>query len=185
MNVKKINPENMELPKTDSVLVEEINSKGILTLNRPKILNAVNHEMAKQVFVALNKWQNTKSMIIIKGSGDKAFCSGSDLKKLIDPSEFQMNMRFFKVEYTVNYVIANLKIPYVSLIDGIVMGAGVGYSIHGRYRIATERTVFAMPEPWIGAMPDIGSSFFLPRLDGKLGFYLGLTGSRLYGKAIF
>lgn len=171
----------MDLPPTESVLAEEINNKGILTLNRPNILNAVNFEMAEKVFIALNKWQDTKSMIIIKGSGDKAFCAGSDLKKLIDPTEFEMNINFFKVEYTVNFVIANLKIPYVSLIDGIIMGGGVGYSIHGKYRIATERTVFAMPETLIGAMPDIGSSYFLPRLQGKLGYYLGLTGSRLHG----
>lgn len=171
----------MDSLKTDSVLVAEINNKGILTLNRPKILNALNYEMTEKIFVALNKWQNTKSMIIIKGSGDKAFCAGSDLKKLIDPSEFDTNIKFFKVEYTINFMIANLKIPYVSLIDGIVMGGGVGYAIHGKYRVATERTVFAMPETIIGAVPDIGSSYFLPRLQGRLGYYLGLTGSRLHG----
>lgn len=171
----------MDLPKTDSVLADVINNKGILTLNRPKILNAANYEMAEKVFIALNKWQNTKSMIIIKGNGDKAFCAGSDLKKLIEPSEFDISIKFFKVEYTVNFMIANLKIPYVSLIDGIIMGGGVGYSIHGKYRVATERTVFAMPETNIGAMPDIGSSYFLPRLQGRLGYYLGLTASRLKG----
>lgn len=116
----------MDLPKTDSVLAEERNNKGILTLNRPKILNAANYEMAEKVFVALNKWQDTKSMIIIKGSGDKAFCAGSDLKQLIEPNQYDINVKFFKVEYTVNFMIANLKIPYVSLIDGIIMGGGVG-----------------------------------------------------------
>lgn len=175
----------MDSPKSDSVLTAEINNKGILTLNRPKILNAANHEMAQKVFIALNKWQTTKSMIIIKGSGDKAFCAGSDLKKLIEPSEYDINVKFFKVEYTVNFMISNLKIPYISLIDGIIMGGGVGYAVHGKYRIATERTVFAMPETIIGAMPDIGSSYFLPRLQGKLGYYLGLTGSRLHGIHLF
>lgn len=171
----------MDLPNNDSVLVHEINNKGILTLNRPEILNAADFDMAKRVFDALNKWQNTKSMIIIKGSGGKAFCAGGDLKKTIKPTEFNKNIDFFRVEYTLNFMIANLKIPYVSLIDGIIMGGGVGYSIHGKYRIATERTVFAMPETIIGAMPDIGSSYFLPRLQGRLGYYLGLTGSRLKG----
>lgn len=171
----------MDFPETDSVLAEEINNKGILTLNRPHILNAVNFEMAEKIFVALKKWHNTKSMIIIKGSGDKAFCAGSDLKQLIEPGAFEINMKFFKVEYTVDFMIAHLSIPYVSLINGIVMGGGVGFSIHGKYRIATERTVFAMPETIIGAMPDIGASYFLPRLQGRLGFYLGLTGCRLQG----
>lgn len=176
--------DNMDDQKQDSVIIEEINNKGILTLNRPKILNAANLEMAEKVFTALNKWQHNKSMIIIKGGGDKAFCAGSDLKKLIDPNEFEINMRFFKTEYTVNFMISNLNIPYVSLIDGVVMGGGVGYSIYGKYRIATERTIFAMPETIIGAMPDIGSSFFFPRLNGKLGYYLGLTGSRLHGNSL-
>lgn len=174
----------MDLPKTDTVLAEEINNAGILTLNRPEILNAANYEMAEKVFVALKKWQHTKSLIIIKGSGDKAFCAGSDLKKLIEPCEYEMNIKFFRIEYTLNFMIANLSIPYVSLIDGIIMGGGVGYSVHGKYRVATERTVFAMPETVIGAMPDIGSSYFLPRLQGRLGYYLGLTGSRLQGNSI-
>lgn len=174
----------MDLPKTNSVLVEEVNNKGILTLNRPEVLNAGTYEMVQKIFVAINNWKDTKSMIIIKGSG-KAFSAGSDLKKLIDPSQYEIGVQFLKVEYTVDFMIANLKIPYVSLIDGYIMGGGVGYSIHGKYRVATERTVFAMPEPIIGAAPDIGASYFFPRLQGRLGFYLALTGSRLHGELIF
>lgn len=171
----------MDLLNVESVLADEKNNKGILTLNQPQKLNALTLEMSEKMFVTLNKWRDTKSMIIIKGSGDKAFCAGSDLKQLIDPSQFEINLKFFKVEYTTDFMIANLRIPYVSLIDGIVMGGGVGYCIHGKYRIATERTVFAMPETTIGAMPDIGASYFLPRLQNHLGYYLGLTGSRLHG----
>lgn len=171
----------IDLPKTDFVLAEEINNKGILTLNRPEILNAGCFEMVEKIFVAINNWQHTKSMIIIKGNG-KAFSAGSDLKKLLDPSQFDTSLKFLKVEYTVNFMISNLKIPYVSLIDGIIMGGGVGYSIHGKYRVATERTVFAMPETIIGAAPDIAASYFFPRLQGRLGYYLGLTGSRLNGE---
>lgn len=166
----------------DSVLADEFNDKGILTLNRPKQLNALHFEMAEKIFNALKRWQHTKSMIIIKSSDDKAFCAGGDLKRLIDPNQYEMGVKFFKIEYTTYFLIANLKIPWISLIDGYVMGSGVGCSIHGKYRIATERTIFAMPETMIGAMPDIGGSFFLPRLQGYLGYYLGLTGSRLHGK---
>lgn len=172
----------MDLPRTDTVLADEINGKGILTLNQPKMLNALHYEMAEKIFYALNKWKNTKSMILIKGNGGKAFCAGGDLKRLIDAKQYEMGVKFFKVEYTTYFMIANLQVPWISLIDGIIMGSGVGCSIHGKYRIATERTVFAMPETLIGAMPDIGGSYFLPRLRGYLGYYLGLTGRRLHGK---
>lgn len=174
--------QKMDLPQTDFVLADERNGKGILTLNQPKMLNALHFEMAEKIYVALNKWQNTKSMIIIKGNGGRAFCAGGDLKRLIDRNQYEIGVNFFRVEYTTYFLIANLRIPWISLIDGIIMGSGVGCSIHGKYRIATERTVFAMPETLIGAVPDIGSSYFLPRLQGYLGYYLGLTGSRLHGK---
>lgn len=172
----------MDQLRTDFVLADEINGKGILTLNQPKMLNALHYEMAETIFNALNKWKNTKSMILIKGSGGKAFCAGGDLKRLIDSKQYEIGVEFFKVEYTTYFMIANLQIPWISLIDGIIMGSGVGCSIHGKYRIATERTIFAMPETLIGAMPDIGGSYFLPRLQGYLGYYLGLTGTRLHGK---
>lgn len=172
----------MDLPQTDFVLADERNGKGILTLNQPKKLNALHFEMAEKIYDALTKWQATKSMIIIKGAGGKAFCAGADLKRLIDASQYEIAVRFFRIEYTTYFMIANLKIPWISLIDGIIMGSGVGCSMHGKYRIATERTVFAMPETLIGAAPDIGSSYFLPRLQGYLGYYLGLTGTRLYGE---
>lgn len=174
----------MDFPKTDSVLLEEVNNKGILILNRPETLNAGTYEMVQKIFVAINIWKDTKSMIIIKGNG-KAFSAGSDLKILTDPSQYEIGVQFLKVEYTVDFMISNLKIPYVSLIDGFIMGGGVGYSIHGKYRVATERTIFAMPETRIGAAPDIGASYFFPRLKGRLGYYLALTGSRLHGKPFF
>lgn len=168
-------------PSGDVVLTEEINNKGIITLNQPRKLNAVHLEMVVQMFAAVSKWKDTKSMIIIKGAGDKAFCAGSDLKRCIDINQIEINLKFFKIEYTTDFMISKLKIPWVSLIDGIIMGGGVGFAIHGKYRIATERTVFAMPETRIGAMPDIGAAYFFPRLQGYLGYYLGLTGSRLHG----
>lgn len=174
----------MDTPGKDNVLVDEINNKGIFTLNRPQELNSLLLEMVEKISATLKKWQNTKSMIIIKGSGDKAFCAGSDLKQLMDRTQLEVNLKFLKLQYTTDYMIANLKIPWVSLIDGIVMGGGAGYSIHGKYRVATERTVFAMPETRIGGYPDVGTIHFLPRLRGYLGYYLGLTGTRLYGNRI-
>lgn len=169
------------LPPTEFVLAEEINDKGVLTLNRPKALNAGNYEMVEKVAAALQKWKNNKSLIIIKANGGKAFCAGGDVRSLVEAPNSELGQKFFKTEYTMNYMIGTLKIPYIAFIDGIVMGGGVGLSVHGRYRIATEKTLIAMPETAIGLFPDVGGSYFLPRLQGKLGYYLGLTGFRLKG----
>lgn len=169
-------------PQSSWVLVEEIGNKGIITLNRPQALNAYNFQMAEKVSSYINKWQNTKSLIIIKGNGGRAFCSGGDVKRMVQadhPTEAGGQMA--KVVYSMNYMIGNLKIPYVAFIDGITMGGGAGLSVHGKYRIATEGTVFSMPEVLIGYFPDVGASYFLPRLQGRLGFYLGLTAARLKG----
>lgn len=138
------------LPTTDLVLAEEIGDKGVITLNRPKALNAVNFEMVSKLAAALDKWHNTKSMIIVKGAGEKAFCAGGDVRTIVEADTPEVGKRFFGVEYVMNHMIGNLKIPYVALIDGITMGGGVGISVHGRYRVATEKTLFAMPETAIG-----------------------------------
>lgn len=142
------------LPTTDLVLCEEINGKGIATLNRPKALNAVNFEMVEKVLAAVNKWQNTMSLIIVKGAGEKSFCAGGDVRRIVEADTPDVGKQFFITEYTMNHMIGNLKIPYVALIDGITMGGGVGLSVHGKYRIATERTLFAMPETAIGELND-------------------------------
>lgn len=92
---------------------------------------------------------------------------------------------FFKEEYQLNNLIGTLRIPYIALIDGITMGGGVGLSVHGQFRVATEKTLFAMPETAIGLFPDVGGGHFLPRLGGKLGLYLALTGYRLKGGDVF
>jgi 3-hydroxyisobutyryl-CoA hydrolase len=91
---------------------------------------------------------------------------------------------FFREEYKMNELIGSFRKPYIAIIDGITMGGGVGLSVHGKYRVATERTMFAMPETAIGLFPDVGGSYFLPRLNGKLGLYLGLTGFRLKGRDV-
>lgn len=140
------------LPSTDFVLCEEINGKGLAILNRPKALNATNYEMVEKFSAAIKKWQNTMSLIVVKGAGEKAFCAGGDVRSIVEAGTPDVGRKFFGTEYTMNHMIGNLKIPYVALIDGITMGGGVGISVHGKYRVATERTLFAMPETAIGKL---------------------------------
>ncbi|KAF7287988.1 hypothetical protein GWI33_000048 [Rhynchophorus ferrugineus] len=169
------------------VLTREIGDKGIIILNRPKALNSLNLSMVNKIYPALKKWETTKSLVIVKGEGGKAFCAGGDVKA-IALAAFKgdkMGHEFFRWEYTNNGLIGTYKIPYIAFIDGIVMGGGVGLSVHGPYRVATERSLFAMPETQIGLFPDVGGSHFLPRLEGRLGWYLALTGVRLKGADIF
>nr|XP_026489150.1 3-hydroxyisobutyryl-CoA hydrolase, mitochondrial [Vanessa tameamea] len=163
------------------VLFETINNAGIITLNRPKALNSLNTSMVSKLLPQLREWENSKNLVIIKGAGDKAFCAGGDVKLAIDKVE---GPKFFHTEYNVNYLIGKYKIPYIAFINGITMGGGLGMSVHGRYRVATEKTIIAMPETKIGLFPDVGGSYFLPRLQVNLGLYLGLTGDRLKGKDV-
>lgn len=168
---------------TDSVLINEVHKCGILTLNRPKALNALNLEMVRTIYPVMQRWETAnKSLVIIKSGLEKAFCAGGDVRTLVtDP---QSAYQFFREEYTLNHLIGTYRIPFVALISGITMGGGVGLSVHGRYRVATEKTMFAMPETAIGLFPDVGGSHFLPRLAGELGTYLGLTGARLKGRDV-
>lgn len=136
--------------ESNLVLAEEVGDKGIITLNRPKALNAGNLEMVHKIGHYIQKWHDTKSLILIKGAGGKAFCAGGDVRSLVEADTPEVGKKFFGTEYVMNYMIGNLKIPYVALIDGITMGGGVGLSVHGKYRIATEKTLFAMPETAIG-----------------------------------
>ncbi|KAJ6638724.1 3-hydroxyisobutyryl-CoA hydrolase, mitochondrial [Pseudolycoriella hygida] len=166
-----------------TVLVEERGRAGIVTLNRTKALNALNTEMVRNIYAALLQFERDKSLVIIKGAGGKAFCAGGDVRSLVE-KDLSYGEDFFRSEYTLNHLIGTYTIPYIAIIDGITLGGGVGISVHGKYRIATEKTVFAMPETAIGLFPDVGGSYFLPRLDGKLGNFFGLTGFRLKGKDV-
>lgn len=173
---------NMSTEAND-VIIESIKDKGIITLNRPKALNALDLSMVKKILPTLIRWEQEKSLVIVKGAGEKSFCAGGDVKSIALAAKKgePLGNVFFKHEYTMNGIIGTYKIPYVAFIDGIVMGGGVGLSVHGQFRVATERSLFAMPETQIGLFPDVGGSHFLPRLGGKLGLYLGLTGQRLKG----
>ncbi|KAM7314303.1 3-hydroxyisobutyryl-CoA hydrolase, mitochondrial [Ixodes scapularis] len=172
--------------ETGDVIVEKVGNKGVIILDRPKALNALSLDMIRQIYPTLKKWDTDPDMkmVIIKAKKDsKAFCSGGDVKAIAETKGQDTNLRdaFFREEYRLNNLIASLTIPYVALLDGVTMGGGVGLSVHGTFRVATERTVFAMPETAIGFFPDVGGSYVLPRLPGKLGLFLGLTGYRLVG----
>ncbi|XP_070566285.1 3-hydroxyisobutyryl-CoA hydrolase, mitochondrial-like isoform X2 [Ptychodera flava] len=172
----------------DDVILEKINKKGVITLNRPKALNALNLSMIRKIYPQLKQWEEDgeTSLVIIKGSGEKSFCAGGDIKAVTDAGRKgdRLSADFFREEYILNYAIGTLQIPYIALIDGITMGGGVGLSVHGHFRVATPRTLFAMPETGIGLFPDVGGGYFLPRLGGKLGIYLALSGFRLRGRDV-
>ncbi|CAA2977161.1 3-hydroxyisobutyryl- hydrolase, mitochondrial [Olea europaea subsp. europaea] len=168
------------------VLLDRHGDKGVITLNRPKALNAINYDMARRLESGLKVWDGDSEikMVLIKSSSEKAFCAGGDVK-FIQQAGPQEGRKFFRQEYTLNNLIGSLSVPYVALIDGIVMGGGCGLSVHGNFRVVTEKALFAMPETAIGLFPDVGASHFLNKLPGSLGTYLGLTGHRLSGRDLF
>lgn len=171
------------------ILFERQGGLGLITLNRPKALNALTHGMALGLERQLDAWRDDPAVaaVAIRGAGDRAFCAGGDIRALYEAGrpggERGRNIfGFYADEYRLNAKIKRYPKPYISLMDGIVMGGGVGVSVHGALRVATERTVFAMPETGIGLFPDVGGTWFLPRLPGRIGMWLGLTGSRLKGE---
>lgn len=158
---------------------------GLVTLNRPKALNALNKNMCVALKDQLDDWAQDAAVqcVVVQGAGDRAFCAGGDVVSLYNSGKEGTPdyEDFFASEYRMNAAIGSFPKPYVALIDGVVMGGGVGISVHGRFRIATERTLFAMPETGIGLIPDVGGGYFMPRLPGEYGMFLGLTGQRLSG----
>jgi enoyl-CoA hydratase len=173
---------------TDSILAEQDGRIGRIRLNRPKALNALNLEMIEGLHTALDAWREAPEVhaVVVEANGGRAFCAGGDIRAIRQHAldgEHEAVARFFSREYALNLAIATYPKPYVALVDGICMGGGIGISVHGTTRVATERAVFAMPETAIGFFPDIGASFFLPRLPGRIGLYLGLTGARMEGPA--
>ncbi|KAF2259374.1 3-hydroxyisobutyryl-CoA hydrolase mitochondrial precursor [Lojkania enalia] len=169
------------------------NNYGVrsIELNRPKKLNSLNGSMARKIIPRLQEWARSElaSVIVIKGSG-RAFCAGGDVAALAQWNQQgadgqQKSCDYFGLEYKLDHLIATYSKPYVAFMDGITMGGGVGLSIHAPFRIATENTLFAMPETTIGFFPDVGASFFLPRMEGGLGLYLALTSEQLKGVDAF
>ena len=168
---------------TKEIQTEIIGKLGVITLNRPKALNALTTAMCKAMTKVMLEWENDENIgaVLVRGSGDRAFCAGGDVIMLHDSGkkDGKEAQEFWRVEYALNELIHRYMKPYVTLIDGIVMGGGVGLSVHGRHRIAGDDTLFAMPETGIGYFPDVGGTYFLPRLGLSTGMWLGLTGARI------
>lgn len=165
------------------ILFEQRGPLGLITLNRPDQLNALTHDMVKRMDAQLSDWAAEAGIVLvaITGAGDRAFCAGGDIRAIYEASRTDpaANAAFYRDEYRLNRRIKRYAKPYIAFIDGVVMGGGVGVSIHGRYRVGGEKILFAMPETGIGLFPDVGGSFFLPRLPNHVGMHLGLTGARL------
>ena len=163
------------------ILFLEKNQTGIITLNRPKALNALNLDMTIKFYEKLKEWEdniNIKRVLLI-GTGNH-FCAGGDVKSLfLNGDKNNLKYDFFKTEYRLNYLISQFKKEFLSIWNGVVMGGGVGLSIYGDHRLATDNSKFAMPETAIGFFPDVGASFFLSNLPNNIGKFIGLTGEVL------
>jgi len=156
---------------------------GRITLNRPRALNALSTGMCQGVIDALLAWRNDAGVqfVVVDHAGDRGFCAGGDIRVVSESGtgDGKLARGFFTAEYRMNELMFRYPKPIAAFMDGITMGGGVGISMPGRYRIATERTLWAMPEGDIGFFPDVGEGWYLPRLPGHVGTWLGLTGARL------
>jgi enoyl-CoA hydratase len=165
------------------ILFEKRGAVGLITLNRPKALNALTHGMVVAMRAQLDAWATDDAIeyVAIRGSGERAFCAGGDIRALYESGRAGTSyiFDFYRDEYILNAAIKHYPKPFMALISGIVMGGGVGVSVHGFYRVVDKTTVFAMPETGIGLFPDVGGSYFLSRCPGEIGTYLALTGARL------
>lgn len=165
------------------IICEKIGRCGVVTLDRPSALNALTLDMVAAMAAALDSYAADRDIacVLVRSSNPRAFCAGGDIKELYElgrAGKHAEQMAFFRAEYRLCRQIARFPKPYVALIEGIAMGGGAGISLHGSHRVAGETLSFAMPEVGIGFFPDVGATYFLPRLPGRLGIYLALTGSR-------
>jgi enoyl-CoA hydratase len=166
------------------ILFERRGAAGIVTLNRAKALNAVTHEMVRALGRQLDEWATDGAVtrVIVAAAGERAFSAGGDIRALYEfgrAGRQQEALGFFREEYALNTTIKRYRKPYISLIDGIVMGGGFGISVHGSHRVAGDRFQFAMPEVGIGFFPDVGGTWVLPRMPDRIGTWVALTGERL------
>jgi enoyl-CoA hydratase len=172
----------------DEIQIGREGGLATLTINRPQALNALTLDNYRRLDPALRAWAADPSVyaVVVRGAGDRAFCAGGDVRAVYESGrgiagDPDLPAVFFRKEYALIRRIHRFPKPYVAIIDGITMGGGAGISINGAYRVATERTLFAMPETGIGLFPDVGATRFLNRCPGHVGRYLGLTGLRLNG----
>jgi enoyl-CoA hydratase/carnithine racemase len=166
------------------ILFERRGTAGVAILNRPQALNAVTHAMVRALAEQLAAWavDNAVTRVIVTAAPGRAFSAGGDLRALYElgrAGRYDEALAYWWDEYRLNALIKHYRKPYVALIDGVVMGGGVGISIHGSHRVAGDAFTFAMPEVGIGFFPDVGATWLLPRLPGELGTYCALTGDRL------
>src|SRR5437764_6763201 len=166
------------------ILFDRRGAAGLVTLNRPQALNAVTLAMVRALARQLGEWATDPAVtrVVVQAAGERAFSAGGDIRALYDLAQAGRHddaLAFWREEYLLNAAIKRYPKPYVALINGIDMGGGVGVSIHGSHRVAGEEFVFAMPEVGIGFFPDVGATWFLPRMPGEIGTYCALTGERL------
>ena len=161
---------------TDQIHFEVFGNLGKITLNRPGALNALTTEMCKAMIKTMQAWEDDDRIgaVLVEGAGDRAFCAGGDIVMLQESAKAgdPRAEEFWRTEYALNELIHRYKKPYIAMIDGIVMGGGVGLSVHGRLRVAGDNTLFAMPETGIGYFPDVGGTYFLPRLGRDFGNWI-------------
>jgi enoyl-CoA hydratase len=173
-----------EVTSAGDILFERRGTAGLVTLNRPHALNAVTHPMVRALARQLVEWADDGAVtrVVVTAADGRAFSAGGDLRALYDlarAGRHDKALSFWRDEYRLNALIKRYRKPYVALIDGIAMGGGVGVSIHGSHRAAGDGFSFAMPEVGIGFFPDVGATWFLPRLPGEFGTFCALTGERV------
>jgi len=170
---------------TDDVLISTQDRVGRLRLNRPKAIHALNTQMCEAMSAALLKWMHDDAVeaVVIDHAEGRGFCAGGDVVMIArsGSEDAEEAKRFFFAEYRLNHLLFAYPKPTVAIMDGITMGGGVGISLPCEFRIATENTRFAMPETGIGLFPDVGGGWYLPRLPGRVGEFMALTGARLDG----
>ena len=168
---------------TDEVLIRVEGEVGRITLNRPKALHALTTAMCKAMTEALLAWRDNPAvkLVLMDHSGERGFCAGGDIRMLAESgaSDGKDARQFFFIEYRLNHLLFEYAKPVVVIMDGVTMGGGVGLAMPAGYRVATERTTFAMPETGIGLFPDVGGGWFLPRMPSHIGTWLALTGGRI------
>jgi enoyl-CoA hydratase len=171
---------------TDEVIVRRVGAVGHISLNRPKALHALTRQMCEAISAALLEWRGDPGVevVVLDHAEGRGFCAGGDVamvRRSVLEDGGAAGRAFFHAEYRMNHLLFTYSKPTVCFMDGVTMGGGVGLALPCRYRVATENTLFAMPEGAIGLFPDVGAGWYLPRLPGRIGQFLALTGARLDG----